>query len=400
MPCYGCVIIQLMSTTVNPLHFEDLEPKRFEDLTRQLIYDYRTWGDLEATGRSGGDGGFDVRAWEKVANTDEDEEMPKDRPWLVQCKRELEIGPKKARGYAKDITANNPGLYGVLFVASCDLSRKTRDAIREELGAAGVQEIHIWGRSEIEDQLFQPKNDHLLFGYFGFSLTRRRSSIKTKVRSKLATKRKVDKLLGAVMHGPIMVRDADFEDYPFDQEYQGKENDDPPIIITSLYGTYYNGILILIKRYHAFFDEEKKEFDFDPRYNQAHLYDSIFTPKTPDAPKNRMAFFDFHRNIHYVNRYHYVELGFVPYDSIIDIDEKGDEYFRHPHIYIQRSASGRLYGRPRLPGKHLDDRFTNAQLFDPKKYKRIKVFPKVYRSKKQPPTAPPATTSEVPFPGA
>lgn len=27
--------------TIGPLHFEDLEPKRFEDLVRQLAYDFR-----------------------------------------------------------------------------------------------------------------------------------------------------------------------------------------------------------------------------------------------------------------------------------------------------------------------------------------------------------------------
>jgi hypothetical protein len=32
----------------SPLHFEDLEPHRFEDLVRRLIYDFRPWRYLEA----------------------------------------------------------------------------------------------------------------------------------------------------------------------------------------------------------------------------------------------------------------------------------------------------------------------------------------------------------------
>ena len=36
--------------TLNPLHFEDLEPHRFEDLVRQLAYDFRNWRSLEPTG--------------------------------------------------------------------------------------------------------------------------------------------------------------------------------------------------------------------------------------------------------------------------------------------------------------------------------------------------------------
>jgi hypothetical protein len=35
------------------LHFEDLDPKRFEDLIRQLAYEFRPWRKLEATARAG-----------------------------------------------------------------------------------------------------------------------------------------------------------------------------------------------------------------------------------------------------------------------------------------------------------------------------------------------------------
>ena len=50
--------------TINPLHFEDREPHRFEDLVRRLLYGYREWKDIEATGWGGSDEGFDIRAWE------------------------------------------------------------------------------------------------------------------------------------------------------------------------------------------------------------------------------------------------------------------------------------------------------------------------------------------------
>jgi integrase len=36
--------------TTGPLHFEDLDPHRFEDLVRRLIYDFRPWRHREATG--------------------------------------------------------------------------------------------------------------------------------------------------------------------------------------------------------------------------------------------------------------------------------------------------------------------------------------------------------------
>ena len=52
--------------TIGPLHFEDLEPHRFEDLVRQLAYDFRSWRDIEAVGRRGVDEGIDIRATEIV----------------------------------------------------------------------------------------------------------------------------------------------------------------------------------------------------------------------------------------------------------------------------------------------------------------------------------------------
>ncbi|NJO33142.1 MAG: hypothetical protein HC869_08355 [Rhodospirillales bacterium] len=56
--------------TIGPLHLEDLEPHRFEDLIRQLCYDFKNWLRLEPTGRAGSDDGFDARGIEAVAIVD------------------------------------------------------------------------------------------------------------------------------------------------------------------------------------------------------------------------------------------------------------------------------------------------------------------------------------------
>lgn len=136
------------SRTTNPLHFEDLEPHRFEDLVRQLIYEFRPWKSLEATGRSGSDEGFDVRGFEVVdtmstADSDSEEEQNEenqevpsaDRLWLIQCKRERAISPKKLEKYSEDI--KDSGVYGVIFAAACDFSKKARDTLRSSLQKKG-----------------------------------------------------------------------------------------------------------------------------------------------------------------------------------------------------------------------------------------------------------------------
>ena len=88
-----------VSRTISQLHFEDLEPHKFEDVVRGLLYDFRDWQSIEPTGKKGSDDGFDVRAWEKVRiveNEDEDDKSKGEHPmegnlWMIQCKREKEM---------------------------------------------------------------------------------------------------------------------------------------------------------------------------------------------------------------------------------------------------------------------------------------------------------------------
>lgn len=147
--------------TLNPLPFGDLEPKRFEDLVRQLAYEFKYWRRLEATGRAGSDDGFDARGYEIVDGTrsspdpeDEEEggteEGASDRLWLIQCKREKKIGPTKLRGYLNEIILTSDELlYGIVFSAACDFSKKSRDALAAWCREKGVSEWHVWGRGEL-----------------------------------------------------------------------------------------------------------------------------------------------------------------------------------------------------------------------------------------------------------
>jgi hypothetical protein len=174
--------------TIGPLHFEDLDPKRFEDLVRQLTYEFKPWRRLEATGRSGSDDGFDARGYEIVAkeaqpsaSTEEGEAVEElsslnegidDRLWLIQCKRERAIGPKALVKYLDDtVLGPDEKLHGLVFTAACDFSKKARDDFAKKCREMNLEEWHLWGKAELEDRLFRPENDHLLFAYFGFSLT-------------------------------------------------------------------------------------------------------------------------------------------------------------------------------------------------------------------------------------
>ncbi len=53
-----------ITKTTNPIHFEDLEPMRFEDLTFNLLYRSKNWNIINHLGRSGNDGGIDIEGSE------------------------------------------------------------------------------------------------------------------------------------------------------------------------------------------------------------------------------------------------------------------------------------------------------------------------------------------------
>jgi hypothetical protein len=140
------------SRTINQLHFEDLEVHRFEDLVRQLVYGFRRWVVLEPLGRSGADEGIDIRGIEAVRPSSDEEGSDDDpydeggerRAWFIQCKREKAVGPSKARALAADAMAGaiDPP-YGFLLAAPCELSKRTREALAQELQAASVRPLGI-----------------------------------------------------------------------------------------------------------------------------------------------------------------------------------------------------------------------------------------------------------------
>src|SRR5277367_5900831 len=177
-----------VTRTLGPLHFEDLDPHRFEDLVRELVYDFKDWQSIEATGRGGADDGFDIRAYERASVPDtapepgepgEDDSAShpmEGNLWMFQCKREAQIGPTKvAQIINHGVKADTPP-YGYVLAAPANFSKRSFDVFREELRQRGVMEFYLWGRAALEDMLHWARNDRVLFTFFGVSLVTRRRS--------------------------------------------------------------------------------------------------------------------------------------------------------------------------------------------------------------------------------
>lgn len=342
--------------TMNPLHFEDLEPKRFEDLVRQLTYDLKDWRRLEATGRSGADEGFDARGYEKRARMessrvdteyDEDEmeeDAASDLLWLVQCKREKAITPKKMVAHLTNIRlAPTEPLYGIIFAAACDFSKSTRDVLVNWCRENGVSEWHIWGKAEIEDQLLQPKNDALLFAYFGISLTIRRRSQVTELRRQIATKRKLKRFLEAQNEGLVLVRDLDATTYPYLENGESR----PPWRVRRILSLSATGLVIKTSMRPAWLSEDSSQWDAAINasgQDLAHGRD-VWKEKTQEEEEVDQLASDAWQALPASEKAWLYGEFILPYSNIVLIDDIGDDCFDGPHLLVTGWASGYRDGR-------------------------------------------------------
>jgi hypothetical protein len=383
--------------TLNPLHFEDLEPHRFEDLIRQLIYDFRQWRSLEATGRTGADAGIDIRAIERVGTADfisEDEvtngePIPvrdiesQDRLWIIQCKRERQIGPTRVRNIVStNLSSLTDKPYGYMLVAACDFSKSARDAFREEVIRHGVEEFYIWGKGEVEDQLYLPKNDHLLFAYFGISLQVRRRSLKTETRARLSLKKKLTNVLGEINqlgHAQVLIRDPRDEHYPY--------IDSVDEFIKSprwRYWEFYtheppDHLAFVFKKHFAYVDWQTKEYDVLADFDAG-------VPAHPNISNLDSDWWDpgnvFHKYRNYwsksipdKNRAWAIELRIIPYDRIIALDEIGDIYHPGPHLLVEYATDGQPF-KPNARRQLLESSsYYNRETIELRDGKRISYFP-------------------------
>lgn len=335
------------SKTIGPIHFEDLEPHRFEDLVRQLAYDFRDWQSIEATGRGGGDDGFDIRAIERVTLNVDDGEVARDHPidgnlWMIQCKRQKRIAPSQVKSILQDISSENPP-YGYILAAPADFTKKSYDVFRDELRQKGVREFVIWGKAALEDMLFQPRNDRVLFAFFGLSLITRRRSKTAELRSAISMKNRLyDKLGGpnSELYIEVLLRDINAEDYPFEASYPDFENH-PRWKKRVVSGHHPQGLRVHTGRFRAFVDRKAKEWDYTslsnsadrPDDHQEHMVwaarDELVGQMLIGEPRSRIGTFSVH--------------GLLPYKDILLFDPLGDSLFDIPHIFTDYPASGSIY---------------------------------------------------------
>lgn len=343
-----------ITNTMGPMHFEDLDPHRFEDLIRELMYDWKDWQDIQATGRGGSDDGFDIRAWEKtkeITNKDEEDEgnlgvHPMDgNLWMIQGKREKELGPSAVGKIIKDTVSEKSPPYGYVLVAPANFTKKSYDVFREELRKKGVMEFHLWGRAELEDMLHQPKNDHILFTFFGVSLVARKRSRTTEVKFAINNKNKLLRVLGegnndADMFASVLLRDFQDEYYPWSENY--KDFEKKPRWGEHIVKKFHpHGIMIDVSKRYAYIDTEKKVLDFTKVVDQINRKSDIKDFKIDEElSKNRTKVEDFWKYLPRKNQAFLLNEGIVLFEDMLVVDDKGDVVFDMPHIFVDFQYKG------------------------------------------------------------
>lgn len=375
-----------ITTTYGPIHFEDLDPHRFEDLVRELIYDFKEWQSIEATGRSGGDEGFDIRAYEKVENileteNEDNETIVEIHPmdgnlWMIQGKREKKVTPKEIKKILSDIDDKKPP-YGYILAVSANFSKKSYDLFRDELRKKGVMEFYLWGKAELEDMLHMPKNDRILFTFFGISLVSKRRSRTTEIRSAVSIKNKIFRVVGDghQFNQSVLIRDLKDTRYPYEGEY-GDFETKPRWKEYTAFSHHPLGLWCHVSEYFAYIDIEKKEWDFTEEANLLFCQIEDDDERKQRAKKRELAesVWDFLPRTHQAR---FAVDCLVKYQDIETVDEKGDIMYDFPHLYVDFVTEKGPFAGCRNVIK-----IDNKEIDIAKGYKRVDVFPKQFVKKK------------------
>ncbi|MCH8281675.1 MAG: hypothetical protein IIC96_13445 [Chloroflexi bacterium] len=201
--------------------------------------------------------------------------------------------------------------YGYILVAPANFSKAAHDTFREELRTRGVMEFYLWGAGELEDMLYQPKNDHILFAFFGFSLTTRRRSWATEIRATVSSKNKLIKVLGdRPVHERVLLRDIKDTNYPFERDYPDFEAH-PRWKEYAAIDFHPLGLVVAIGRYYAYIDKIKGEWDYAKTENNVPPVGSMHRSRDADSEAQKYAVKGFWEQLPHANKATFVRNGLI-----------------------------------------------------------------------------------------
>ena len=301
-----------ITRTNGRLHFEDLDPGRFEDLCLSMIYRMRRWIKIEHFGRTGADSAIDIQAIERLEND-------RTETWHFQCKRYQKLTKTEIRSIIKDYCEKNdsrPDYY--CLVAGCDVSKKLREEFEILCSEKGFSNVQIWSSSEIEARLHAEYHD-LLFAYFGVSLSDARYERISAIRRNIALKKR--------MH-------QDFYNPAKDYEEQKRRRGKPYL--------WFKSQEVLIRSIFDVSYPEVPEKQYGNGFFKAEVYDwyhnGLMVRAFPFAVNARVKWSappDIPEEERKEEIIRLEIMGCIPFENIIDYDMDGDEFYNIPHLYCE-----------------------------------------------------------------
>lgn len=326
------------STTMNRIHFTDLDPMRFEDLCLALVYPLHPWVELRHYGRTGSDEGVDIYSREILEDNSQ-------REWFIQCKRYKKATAatlKKTVTDALDRTSKPPNV--LLVVLACDVTKEAHENYIKYASEKGVGTPLLWTSSIIEAQLHCERRD-LLFSFFGISEVAEARQRESAVTRNLAMKRK---LHSELLKDPSKVDQRELIRTPQarfitssaiihsidDSSYPRIGSDETGIsgwFKLQIWDFYFNGLEFLARACRAIIDTDGNWSVIEHR----HEFDKA--------------------SFQEIRAYYLLR---IPYRNIVEIDMLGDEYFGEPHLYCRFSEGGEPYEGSRYVMAEADYPFT------------------------------------------
>jgi len=279
--------------------------------------------------------------------------------------------------------------YGYILAAATNISKKAFDVFREQLRLKGVREFHFWGKDYLEDQLARPENDEILFTFFGISLSPRRRARATEIKFSINNKNKILRLLldseltggGAVQPTSMLLRDVKDQHYPYKAEYADFDKhrrweEHKAIEVDA------TGVVFKAREWYAYLDPEKKEWDFTRAVDllsREHPLDEKNAQREQDLGKKIEHFW---RHLPLCMQAKLIVYGFVRYEDMLVIDEKGDPLFAMPHVFIDFSETHGPFVGTFASLVQYQRQPLHSSEFEPG-YTKVKIFPEAFPEPKR-----------------
>ena len=165
----------------------------------------------------------------------------------------------------------------------------------------------------------------------------RRRSIKTELRSKLAMKRKCERVLNRSQF--VLIRDPTDDRYPFFSQSETKAR---TWRVRRYIDRHYLGVMMEIYSQFAYIADDEKSWDAvdSIRNGVPGEYDDPWFVQEAAEPSDGLQSraWSYWNDVPERNRANLTVYELIPYESILDIDEKTDGIFNGPTVFVVGST--------------------------------------------------------------